>query len=157
MYPRSSLFWAVTQRRMVVTGVSEQPICPIFQGLCMPTTNLRCVTSKKSEDLFYTAEEAWNRAERCLHVAVGAAAILFCFEVLCQVSSCSKQERATKWLSKDSQSPDRIFNPWFTEWCWRNVPWECAKHGGRHDQLNDYSYSLPCSYSGQSVMNEILL
>jgi hypothetical protein len=29
---RSSFFWDVTQRRLIVTDVSEQPISPIFNG-----------------------------------------------------------------------------------------------------------------------------
>jgi len=27
-----SLFWDVTQRKLVVTAVSGQPICPVFKG-----------------------------------------------------------------------------------------------------------------------------
>jgi hypothetical protein len=62
------LLWDVTQRRVVlVTEVSGQP-WPLKKGLvgCPETsitsTNLRCVTSEKSEDLNYTASEAPNLA-----------------------------------------------------------------------------------------------
>jgi len=41
--------WDVTKRRMVVTGVSGQPIGPIFKGQAVHSTNLHFVTSQKSE------------------------------------------------------------------------------------------------------------
>jgi hypothetical protein len=76
-----TLFWDVTQRRLVVTDVSGQAIGPIFEDRdqeeflldCLTledgtdslsqnvgdiTTNLRCVTSQKSVDLVYTAAGA---------------------------------------------------------------------------------------------------
>ena len=68
----------------LVTDVSRQPIGPIFKGQavqedssctvwplkigpigCLETsvnTNLRCITSQRSEYLIYTAAEAWNYA-----------------------------------------------------------------------------------------------
>ena len=63
---RSSLFWDVTQCRLVVTNVSGQLTAPIFKGQAVKdhgkmgpiscpetsvTTNLHCVTSQKSEDV----------------------------------------------------------------------------------------------------------
>ena len=69
-----SLFWDVTQRRLVVTDVSGQLIGPSFKGLALgnlllkmrptdcpkssATTNLRFETSQKSEEIIYTAAEA---------------------------------------------------------------------------------------------------
>ena len=62
---RSSFLWYITQHRLVITDVSEQPIFPIFkgqalQGDCLTlenrndrlpqkslTTNLRCITSQE--------------------------------------------------------------------------------------------------------------
>jgi len=59
---RSSLFfWDVTQRTLSVTDVSGQSIDPILN--VFPETsaniNLHCVTSRKKEELIYTAAEAW--------------------------------------------------------------------------------------------------
>ena len=55
----SSLFWDVTQLRMIVTDISGQPTGPIFKGQALHevpkrrylTTNQRCVTSRKNEGL----------------------------------------------------------------------------------------------------------
>jgi len=70
---RYSLFWDVTQRRVIVTdgsghpvgpifkvSVSEHPVCPIFKGpvTSVKTINLRCVTSQKSEYLVHISAEA---------------------------------------------------------------------------------------------------
>jgi len=67
---RFSLFWDVTLRRLVVTDLSGQPTgptswtaLPLKKGpIGCPktsvTTKPRRVTSQKSEDLAYTAEEA---------------------------------------------------------------------------------------------------
>ena len=51
----------------LVTVVSGQPVCLIFRGpiRCSETsvtTNLRCVTPQKSEDIIYIVAETWNRA-----------------------------------------------------------------------------------------------
>jgi hypothetical protein len=71
---RPSLFWDITQRGLGVTDVLGQPICPILKGhavqeeqafplVCLifedgsdrlsrnVGTDLRCVTSKESEDV----------------------------------------------------------------------------------------------------------
>ena len=49
----------------LVTDVSAQPI-----ETSVSNGKLRCVTSQKSEDLIYTAAEAWNQARRSAeHVA----------------------------------------------------------------------------------------
>jgi hypothetical protein len=45
---KSSLFWDVTQRRLVVRGSPETSV----------TINLLCVTPNKSQDLIYTVAEA---------------------------------------------------------------------------------------------------
>ena len=61
---RSWLFWDVRSMDWwLVTDVSGQTIRPIFKGTTgcpksQATTNLRCVTSQKSEDPIYTAAEA---------------------------------------------------------------------------------------------------
>jgi hypothetical protein len=72
---RFFVFWNVTQRTAVVTDVSGPPTGPIFKGQtvqkdctalplqmgligCPETsvaTNKLCLTSQKTEDLFYTA------------------------------------------------------------------------------------------------------
>ena len=70
---RYFLFWDVTQLRLlVITDVPGQPIGAIFKGQeiqkeAVPkrqwiTTNLRCITSQKNEDLTYTAKVACNHA-----------------------------------------------------------------------------------------------
>jgi len=41
-----SLFWDVTQRRMVVTDVSGQPIAPIFKGAWTLRLTLEDVTDR---------------------------------------------------------------------------------------------------------------
>jgi len=54
----SALFWYVTQRRQVVTDVSEQRVNQLsirFLEMPVTTTSLRCVTSQKSEGINYTA------------------------------------------------------------------------------------------------------
>jgi len=80
----SSFFWDITQCSFEVTDFSGQPTGPIFRGLAeqeglsepwrwdrkvvpkrqYPTTNLRCVTSQKSEDisggLFYNSLKSSN-------------------------------------------------------------------------------------------------
>ena len=78
----SSLFWDVMQRWLVVTDVSGRPLCLIFKGQsswtasplnmglkrcpwASVTTNLRCVTSQKSECGIFTAAEALSHANRC--------------------------------------------------------------------------------------------
>lgn len=40
---RSTLFWDVTQRALVVTGISELPIV-LHPGTSLPNYQLRCVT-----------------------------------------------------------------------------------------------------------------
>ena len=57
VWMRTSLFWHVTQHRLVVTDVSGQPVGLIFKGSVQTllTTNLCCLTSRKSEDLFHSA------------------------------------------------------------------------------------------------------
>ena len=59
------MFWDFTEPGLVAI-VSGQAISLIFWGpICSETsvtTNLRCVTSRKSEDLVYIVAEAWNRA-----------------------------------------------------------------------------------------------
>ena len=78
---RSSVFWDVTKRRLIVTDVSGQTIGPIFtvkqtvflQLLALEdkpdefpknsvSTRLNCITSQKSKGLIDTAAEAWNNA-----------------------------------------------------------------------------------------------
>ena len=52
---RSSLFWEVTRRWLVVADVSGPRDCP----KAWVTTSQRWVTSQKSEDLIYTSTKAW--------------------------------------------------------------------------------------------------
>jgi len=69
---RSSLFWHVTQRRLVVTDVSGQPIGPIFNGQAVRTTgpetslitSLRCLTTQKSEVLIDNVQFLRCRTEK---------------------------------------------------------------------------------------------
>ena len=85
----SSLFSDVTQRILVIIDVSGQPIGRIFKGQtwslkmrpigCPETsmiTNLRWVTSQKSEELIYIAEEAWSSVGTCTAacLSIGARA-----------------------------------------------------------------------------------
>jgi hypothetical protein len=59
---KSSISCDVTHRRPLVADVSGQPIGPIFKGSETPvTTDVRHVTTQKSEDLIHTAAEAWSR------------------------------------------------------------------------------------------------
>jgi hypothetical protein len=74
----SLLFWDVTQRILVFTDVSVQPICTMFNGqrsYCLTLQDrtdglsrnvgkywLRCITSHKDEELIYIVVEAWNHA-----------------------------------------------------------------------------------------------
>ena len=37
---RSSLFWDVTQRKLLLTDVSGQPVGPVFKGVSSPRTGL---------------------------------------------------------------------------------------------------------------------
>ena len=69
---RSSVFWDVTQRGLVVNYRRfETTYRPHLQGLMEPiccletsvTTNPRCVTYQKTEDNMYTMVEAWNHAK----------------------------------------------------------------------------------------------
>jgi len=76
----SSVFYDVTVwNGSQVIDVSGKPTGPIFKGQAgtawplmvgqtgccemLITTNLHCVTSQNSEDLIYTAAEAWNQAK----------------------------------------------------------------------------------------------
>jgi len=54
---RSTLFWDVTQRAMVVTDILEPPIGP-HSETSVPNYQLRCVTSWDSDDIAYTLAEA---------------------------------------------------------------------------------------------------
>jgi len=69
---RSSVFWDVTQRGLVVNYRRfETTYRPHLQGSMGPiccsetsvTTNPRCVTSQKTEYYMYTMVEAWNHAK----------------------------------------------------------------------------------------------
>jgi hypothetical protein len=62
---RSSLFWDVSQHRLVDSDISENlsvpwSARPIGSPKMLVTTNLHCITSQKSKDLIYTASETWN-------------------------------------------------------------------------------------------------
>jgi hypothetical protein len=80
----------VTQRRMVVTDFSGQPIGPIFKGQAdrptgcpetSLTTSLRWLTTQESEDLIDTVQLLTCRTEK------------FGIAVLCYLTRCSLVER----------------------------------------------------------------
>jgi hypothetical protein len=48
---RSSLFWDITHRTLVVTDVSEQPIGPIFKGQAVRCLNLEDGNDKLSRNV----------------------------------------------------------------------------------------------------------
>jgi hypothetical protein len=62
-----SLFWDVRPRRLLVSYWRFVRMWFHRQVSCSLETSVtiirRCVTSEKSEDLIYTAEEAWSHAE----------------------------------------------------------------------------------------------
>ena len=71
-----SLFWDVTQRRLVVTDVSGQPIRPIFKGQILPAecltlldgTDMLSRKVEKKQELRNIREEGTSRFVVAHHV-----------------------------------------------------------------------------------------
>jgi hypothetical protein len=49
---------------------------PVDYPVTSATTNLRCVTSQKPEDLIYSAAEAWNRVQ-CFYIFICFALVVY--------------------------------------------------------------------------------
>ena len=53
---RFSLFWDVTQRRLVITDVSGQSLCPVFKGQAIHEEFLDCFKDFHSSGMLHSID-----------------------------------------------------------------------------------------------------